>query len=322
MRLFIQKYLILVVLILLPACAFSSQRLDAPNVDVGLHVNRIQSVSPRLGTFTADITIWFRWKDHSLNPYETFRIKNAKVDYKKVSYESKLLDGVTNYAHIDIIATFSTLWDAKNFPFDKQVLKMEFEEDISETDQVRYRSDDVNMTVNPNLAIQGWRVADIKYDVVENNYNSNFGNTSHSRDKKFLTTQFNYELEIERSSRLIGLKILVSPIIAMLIFCFILRMPATESPRFFLASGAIFAIVTSHYLILGQIPDSEQISFAEKVVICGLVQSLIYLIVTILSWEAAKNGDIARSKNYDQQVLRLLIVFDLIIVAYGILTCL
>jgi hypothetical protein len=262
------------------------------------------------------LSIWFRWKGDQISPNKTFRLKNAKIEFKRDAYVADMSDGTTHYAYMEIVATFTTPWDIEHFPFGEQVLKIEIEEDATDVGEIRYRADTANMTVNPNIEIQGWKVSGVKDWVSETRYNSNFGDNSTANRNQTLYTQFNYEVTIKPKSNYIGLKLFVTPVVCMLILCFVLVLPAKETPRFILCSATIFALVTTHYLIVTQLPNSEQISFAEKFVLAALIQSLVYLIGTIFAWRALDADDALRSIKYDRIVLGMLVASNICLGAY------
>ncbi len=313
------KSFLSLILLMLSQTTWADDTVVNPNVDMGLYVNRIQSISPKNGSFTADLSIWFRWKGDQISPNKTFRLKNAKIEFKRDTYVAKMSDGATNYAYMEIVATFTTPWDIEHFPFGEQVLKIEIEEDATDVSEIRYRADTANMTVNPNIEIQGWKVSAVKDWVSETIYNSNFGDTSIADRIQTPYTQFNYEVMIKPKSNYIELKLFVTPVVCMLILCFLLVLPAKETPRFVLCSATIFALVTSHYLIITQLPSSEQISFAEKFVLAALLQSLVYLIGTIFAWRELEAGDALRSKKYDRIVLVMLIASNICLFVYTVM---
>ncbi len=313
------KSFLSLILLMLSQTTWADDTVVNPNVDMGLYVNRIQSISPKNGSFTADLSIWFRWKGDQISPNKTFRLKNAKIEFKRDAYVAKMSDGATNYAYMEIVATFTTPWDIEHFPFGEQVLKIEIEEDATDVSEIRYRADTANMTVNPNIEIQGWKVSAVKDWVSETIYNSNFGDTSIADRIQTRYTQFNYEVMIKPKSNYVELKLFVTPVVCMLILCFLLVLPAKETPRFVLCSATIFALVTSHYLIITQLPSSEQISFAEKFVLAALLQSLVYLIGTIFAWRELEAGDALRSKKYDRIVLVMLIASNICLFVYTVM---
>jgi hypothetical protein len=104
----------------------------------------------------------------------------------------------------------------------------------------------------------------------------------------------------------------------MLILCFVLVLPAKETPRFILSSATIFALVTTHYLIVSQLPNSEQMSFAETFVLVGVMELLVYLIGTVVSWRALDAGDTLRSKKYDRIVLWVLVASNICLSVYTV----
>jgi hypothetical protein len=88
-----KSFLSLIFLMLSPI-SWANDTAVTPNVDIGLYINRIQSISPKNGSFTADLSIWFRWKGDQISPNKTFRLKNAKIEFKRDAYVAEMSDGV------------------------------------------------------------------------------------------------------------------------------------------------------------------------------------------------------------------------------------
>ena len=61
--------------LLLPFVAFGKGASSDTTVDVGIYINRINSLSYKEGTFNVDMTVWFRWKNSQIHPDKTFALK-------------------------------------------------------------------------------------------------------------------------------------------------------------------------------------------------------------------------------------------------------
>lgn len=290
-----------------------------PNVDVGIYVNNIRAISYKNDSYVADITLWFRWDDPKIHPEKTFKIANAKIDSKKEVFNGLIEGTKTRHAIVDVTATIDTKWDIKNFPFDQQRLTIKVEENEDDDTVKMYRVDSNNITTHP-IEIPGWKITGERSYVTSNHYDTNFGDPSGdpSVSKSFNSTQFNYEIDIKKKSTLIGFKLLIAPIVAILLMSVVLRLPASESPRMGVATTSLFALVSSSYIITGQLPDSEGFSFAEKLITFGLIQCAIYLTETVASLKYAKSDNPEMSQQIDKRLFWFLMLSNLLFMLYAL----
>jgi hypothetical protein len=242
-----------------------------PTVFAGLYVNKISSISVKDESFTADITLWFRWTNPKIDPSKTFKLKDAEIKYQKKVFDGLLDDRKTHYAAVDITAKLPVDFNLNNYPFNKQKLVIQVEENEDEDDVVLYASDDANLSKSIHLFQDGWDVVSSKAFISQNRYSTNFGNTSIPNDSSYQTSQFNYEMTIKKVSLLGGLKVLIAPIVAIFLLSMVLLLPAKDGARFEVGTAAIFTLVATYYVLMDGLPESDEMTFAEKLTLFGLI---------------------------------------------------
>lgn len=301
---------------LLPVLAMGKGASSDPAVDVGIYINRINSLSYKEGTFNVDMTVWFRWKNSQIHPDKTFALKGATINARRDEYSGAVSGTDTQWAGVDLVATVHNAFNVRQFPFDSQKLLIQIEEIEQGTDVIQYRLDADNITLNKNLEISGWKVVGDQAVVAERRYETNFGYVGKADAQTFTSSQLNYEIQLERISPMSGLKLIIAPVVAILILLLTSLLPTTQSARFGVGTTVIFALVSSHYLVLTQIPETNYVTIAEQIVIFGLLQSLVYFIVTVYAFNAHSRGDVPFHQKLDKLLAAFLGLTDMVFAGY------
>ncbi len=312
----LKRFFILFYTLLLPTLAFAQPSNSDPNVDVGVYINRIDSLSYVKGNYVVDMTLWFRWKNPNLHPNKSFTIKGATINARRDEYDGFIGNSDTHWAGVDIVATVPNKFNVEKFPFDAQRLTIQVEEVEQGAAEVNYRLDEPNMRLNKQLEIQGWQVDGDNAFITLNEYPTNFGYTDGKQGLAFVSSQLNYDLLLTRASLLSGMKLIFAPIVAILILFFTSLLPTTQSARFGVGTTAIFALVSSHYLILTQLPETNHVTIAEQIIIFGLLQALIYFMVTVYSFNLQDQGNAIAHKKVDKLLASSLGITDLAFAVY------
>lgn len=312
------KRLLLLALLSLtwPVLAATQAPTNDPDVDVGIYINRVDSLSYVKGNYVVDMTLWFRWRNPNLHPNKTFTIKGATINHRRDEYDGQMGKSGMHWAGVDIVASVPNKFDIEKFPFDAQKLLIQIEEVEQGAQVVNYRLDEAHMRLNPRLEIPGWRVNGDNAFITLNEYPTNFGYTDDKTNEAFVSSQLNYELLLSRISMLSGMKLIFAPMVAILILFFTSLLPTTQGARFGVGTTAIFALVSSHYLILTQLPESNHITIAEQIVVFGLLQALIYFMVTVYSFNLQDKGNSTAHKKVDTALALSLGAADLLFAVY------
>jgi len=296
--------------------AHADAKVEPSKVNVGVYLENVNSISYSKNSYQVDFTVWFRWSDKNIHPNKTFKIKNAKIDSRKDVFSGDVNNGKEHLEIIDISATFNTQWDINDYPFDNQTLKIAIEEDEDDpSTETLYVVDEGNIKPSKQLEIPAWKVRNEKSFVTCNTFDTNYGNPALT-DQKTCSTQFNHFVEIEKKSELIGFKLLVAPIIAVLLMMFVVLLPALEGPRMGVPGTALFVLVSCSFIIVNQLPPSEGFSYAEKLISFGLLQCLLHLCMTVVSMKYLKDGKVEKSLRLDHTLLVIVLISNLIFGVY------
>lgn len=296
------KFIIVLVVFLLGHASHATAKLQEPNVHVGIHINDIRNISFRNDSFVVDATLWFRWKDRQLQPHKTFKLLDAKIDSRKITTDVFLEKEQLRYAVVEFIATVDKKWDIEKFPFDKQVLHLDLEEEELEFDKILYAVDTENIHPNRKLEIHGWQVDSYKTYISENSYDTNFGDPRLPSNDVYYASEFNQEITIRRASLATGFKLLIAPLVAIFLMSAILRLPPTEAARMTVMTAALFALVSANYLVTNMLPDSDGFSYAEKLISLGLMECGLYFVETVSALKLMKAGNDARARVIDRRL--------------------
>lgn len=307
------------IVFMLGHASYATAKLQEPNVYVGIHINDIRNISFRNDSFTIDATLWFKWKDQTINPHKSFKLLDAKIDAKKVTTDIYIEKDKIRYAVVELIATVDKKWDIEKFPFDKQVLHIDLEEEELEFDKILYAVDHENIHPNRKLEIHGWTVDSYRTYISENTYDTNFGDPRLPSNDVYYASEFNQEITIKRASFATGFKLLIAPLVAIFLMSAILRLPPTEAARMTVMTAALFALVSANYLVTNMLPDSDGFSYAEKLISLGLVECGLYFIETVSALKLMKSGKEEQAKIIDRRLFWVLNSINIIFAAYTLL---
>jgi hypothetical protein len=95
-------------------------------VEVGAYILRIDSLSPRTGTFNVDMWLWFRWTGADARPCETFELPRGIIT-GRIPVQV-LQDQGMNYATLRAQATLCHQFDVRRFALDDHTILIEFKD--------------------------------------------------------------------------------------------------------------------------------------------------------------------------------------------------
>lgn len=158
------------------AAAISSTPKD---VTIGVYINDIQQLDLKDHNFTADLYVWFRWKDPGLDPSSTFEYSNPYELWghsTKPNYEKTVrLPNGEYYQAVRTHGRFSQKFALDNYPFDRQELEVLIEDSRYEANLIRFVPDKNSISINPSLRLPGFAIGKPTLTIVEHEYATNFG---------------------------------------------------------------------------------------------------------------------------------------------------
>jgi hypothetical protein len=293
---------------------------DAPSiVHVGVYVNQIPAVRLKENEFTIDFWIWFRWESDELDPMSSFEVANGRIDSRSEPYRAELPDGM-HYAAARVTATMTQFWDISRFPLDDHVLRIAIEDPNNEEFKVRFVADEQNSQVGPDVEVPGWIPRTGQARVVSQVYHTNYGDTSLPSENESIYSRFLFAVPIERAGYGYFLKLFFGLFIATgIAFTASFIKPTDLDPRFGLGIGAIFAAVASEYVVTSSLPDTNQLTMADKLHLLAFFFIFLSIVESTYSLSLFSSIDPARV----QRSIRLdRCSFALMTLAYLTLSCL
>jgi hypothetical protein len=287
----------------------------AQKVYVGVYVKQIHGISLRDGQATVDFHIWFRWTGDSLKPLESFDLVNGRVESKQSVYESTVKG--MHYASCCVVADLYKLWNVSRYPLDSHVITIEIEDNDREADKLLYVADEENSGLSTHAEVAGWNLKPGKAVVVTNTDHTNYGDLSLPSGHESSWSRCVFSIEVTRPGIGIFIKLFTGLFVATAIALQALRIPADHlDARLGLSVGAMFAAVASQYLVSAGLPESNQVTMAEKLHILSFAFIFIALAESIVVYKLTTDGKQALAARLDRIGFRIVALAYLLFAAF------
>lgn len=142
-------------LILLFFC-FQFSFAQKETVKVGIFVTNLYDFNLADGSYVAEFWTWSLYKNNTFSFKESQEVSNAK----KITFSNFLVQKKAglNWEQKKATATILKDWDARYFPFDKQVLTINLEENFLDATDINYIPDASNSGIKDNLELEDWQI--------------------------------------------------------------------------------------------------------------------------------------------------------------------
>jgi len=279
--------------------AEASKPAEEPTeVAIGVLLNRIEEFSIKDNRFLLNFYVWFRWKG-DLKPFETMEVVNGHIESKDFS-DAHDLDGGLHYACYLVRATINQEFDLARYPLEKHVLRLEIE-DGAEVSRVVYVADDVNSTLGTDFRVAGFKAQGAAFRVVPNHYRTNYGDLSIPTGNESTFSRFIATIDIQRTGGQYAFKLFISLYIATFIALLAMWVaPDFIDPRLGLGVAAVFAAVGSQFVIASNLPETDQVTLADKTGMITIFFVFLTLAETIVVYVLAKRGREAAAIRVDR----------------------
>ena len=241
----------LAVLALLLAGALGSQGPDradgAPRVvTMGALMTSLSDFDPGDHSFRATFWIWTTVPKQYGNPLNEIDYVNAKSIHVDASVSVPQGNG-TVWHQRKMSGTFAHDWNLSDFPFDRQTLAIEMENNAFDASTVVFKPDRANSSSDADLKAKGWTLDG--YTVVQQTkkYTSTFGDPTLAPRSPSYYSRLAIVTEISRNGLLTFIKLSIAAIAAILlaIASYFLHIDKGKEPRFAILAASVFALVVS-----------------------------------------------------------------------------
>jgi hypothetical protein len=243
-------------------------------VQVGIYVDRVFDMSIHDATWSADLFVWFRWTDPTVQPGETFQVVDGSILAREKLTELDR-DG-ERYALYRITAKVTKFFDIRRFPADDHLLTLAFEDTKLQSYQLRFVADAAGSSVSSRVQVPGYRVLRWGMAIKPHGYRTGRGDPRLPPDYRATYSQCVFGIWIARAGFGYYFKLvqgLYAALACALVALFI--KPTDVDPRFGVGVGALFAAIANTYITSTLLPNTEEVTMIDT--INGIAMGTIFL---------------------------------------------
>jgi len=169
-------------------------------------------------TFTADLYLWVRWRG-DIDP-TGFEFINGKID--DISIEKKKDYGDMHYICYRVKGTFKGNFDLRKYPFDEQVLRINFRHKSLSRMFLIYVVDVLGLSETlPNISIRNWKIIDTwQYSGIKTRETTLGDPEMLGKKIERASSTYGFAIRIKRQAWSFLIKMLV-PLVLVMLVCYI-----------------------------------------------------------------------------------------------------
>jgi hypothetical protein len=287
-------------------------------VRVGGLINDIQQLDLQTHSYNVDMYIWFKWRNPKIDPSRSFEFLNAFELWGHIlTYETnepEVLPDGTRYQVLRNQGKFNAKLPLERYPFDTQELTVALEDSHVDSTELVFVPDEPDpVAKSDDLVIPGWNVGAPELDVIDNVYDSNFG------DPRFGDLSYSravFELPVERPNGTYALKLLLPLLLVALTAVLALTVhPRYVEGRITVGITALLTLVALQITSNSSLPEVDYLILLDKLYIASYAFVVLTLAVIVRnSWVDAE-GDVAVARKADRKGLLWLMAAYAVVVA-------
>jgi hypothetical protein len=285
-------------------------------VRIGGLINDIQQLDLQSHSYNVDMYIWFKWEGTRINPAKTFEFLNAfelwghilTVEYTE---PVQLPDG-SYYQVVRNQGKFNTKLPLEKYPFDTQHLRVEIEDSSRDASTFVFVPDEEPIEISSSLTIPGWDIGDPTLEIVDNRYDTNFGDPRYG-DLTYSRAVF--DLPVRRPKGTYALKLLLPLLLVAMTAALALWVhPRYVEGRVAIGITALLTLVALQLTSNSSLPEVDYLILLDKLYIASYAFVVLTLAIIVRnSWVDAE-GDVAVATRADRRGLLLLTLLYFVVV--------
>lgn len=269
---------------------------------VGFYLTSLYEVQSSVGTFNADLWVWSRapkQQNFSLALLEVSPLNGKYPLHTFGEYTEELPDS-TVFSIRKLRGTFLHDYDLKNFPYDRQILKIIFE---STEDSLKYNfAADPESDYDRLIKIPGWDIKSVKLTPTERVYGTTFGYPPGKKDASYSSVLV--EIELSRNSPLLFWKItiglFVAVVIALLSWSLSLTRDELFGARLALLGGSLLAAVLNQQFADSKAGETTVVTVIDSIHFFGIVViGAVFVSTVVLRFNYRRLGKLVETEKYD-----------------------
>ncbi len=254
-------------------------------VKTGIYLEGISSISIPDAKWGATFYIWFRWTDPDINPGESFRIVEGKIDSKEKIAEKTI--GNEKYALYSVTAEITKFFNTSRYPLDDHLITLAIEDAALTWEELEFVPDTENSGISSRVKMPGYKATKSALVTKPHTYKSQFGDPNAAVGSRKTYSQLLYGVVCVRNGFGPYWKVFLGLFAAIFIALLPLFIKPTEcDPRFGLGVGGFFGAVANALLVADVVTDNGVLTLLDIIngtgialIFLSLVQSTISLYI-------------------------------------------
>lgn len=271
----------------------------------GIFLTSLHDLKPPEKSFSADFWLW------SLCPSETLQpLKNIDIiKSRSISSNANLIEkrGDLYWSQRNFQVVFQQNWNVNSFPFDRQVLNLEFE-DINDSSKLVFATDTANSGYSKEIKPSGFQIKDFKIQETKYQYPTTFGDPSISVGSTY--SRIVVSIAIARNGLASFFKLNTGTYVAfaLSLLSFFLTPIQTSifSARMSLLVGSLFAVVINLRALESVLGRTEGLTLVDNINIITMVYIFASAMIAILSQKACELKREKLALRYDRYSIYLI----------------
>jgi len=242
------------------------------DVETGIYVISLGNYEFNKGTYTMDFYLWFRWNASSNLTPAKFEFMNGRANSKELISDET--DPETNNREMwyRVQASLYSEPQFKDFPFDTQIIRIDFEDSANTFQKLRYIPAVDESGLDDNVKASGWLIKEWSFVSANKEYK---WNETYSRGS--------FEIFIKREKTSTAIKTLLPPILFCIVsgLSFFFRSDKVAQ-RLGMGTSMLISAVMFHISQTASLPPLGSLILIDKIMISTYVFLASSLVVTTL----------------------------------------
>ena len=283
-------------------------------VKTGIYVTSIHDIDFKNNEYTVDFWLWMKYKNKAFDFAHNLEIPQAKSVSK--SFSTIDSSGGRIYMLLKIQCVMQDSWKIGHFPFDKQMLRLSFENSQYDSDSLIFIRDTLGKHYDPMFTLKGWDIDSFNIATRIKKYETAFGDDTQQKPESVYSS-YRVKIAVSRNAADLFWKMFLGMYVAFLIayICFYIHADNIDS-RFGLSVGALFAAVGNKYVIDASLPETSTFTLVDTLHCCTLF--FIFLVITASAYSLSlnKQNKIQQANRFDMVAAQVLLLLYLLVNVY------
>ncbi len=257
---------------------------DRPlDVQMGIFVMSLYDLSLVDDSYNAVFWVWLVFPKDATIPYmatNSLELMNAK-SYKPIFFYNTV-KGSKHWVTAKYNAVLMHNWDMSNYPFDKQMLRIELEEAEYDATSINFIPDTVNSGIDSTIEIPGWKVDSFSIEPFMDINETTYGDPTLSAKSTYPEIIATITLKREGLRPIFNL--LTAAYIAFILGIMVLFLhPEFIDARKVVLTSAMITIIGNHYIISAELPAMPTFTLIDRIMVTTFIAICLSAFFTIVT---------------------------------------